>query len=395
MRLRKLTIGFGAAAMTAAALGAIPALGADHRDGPLTQGSPKLDINDVYAFESGSNLVIAMTVNPLTSPANTGTLSLDTNAVYQFKIDANGDAIADTAIKMTFSGSGPVQDVTVYQATGSAASTNDASGTMVAQGKTSTGSGVTVIEGQGGKFYVGPRDDPFFFDLAGFQAGLNFTGVDTFKGTNVTAIVVEIPASFVPALSTNGALGVWATTNRPNSLGVFEQLDRMGRPAINTVFIPSDQKDAFNQNGPDKDVSLYTDEVKAALDSLASPSTDTLAGLLLPDILTIDTTKAVGYLNGRDLDDDVIDISLQAITGNMAATDKVNANDKAFSTTFPYMAAPHGQAAPGAPNTGSGLSATDAGSSFDWALPAGLIAAGFLLAAAGIVERRRPAREAR
>jgi hypothetical protein len=396
MRFRKLTIGLGAAALAAGALGALPALGADHRDAPLTKDSPKADINDVYAFKSGNNLVIAMTVNPLTSPANTGSLSLDPNTVYQFKIDKNGDAIADTAIKLTFSGSGPVQDVTVRQAQGSAASTNDASGDVVAQGKTSAGSGVTVIEGQGGKFYVGPRDDPFFFDLAGFQNGLNFTGVDTFKGTNITAIVVEIPAQFVSALSTNGALGVWATTNRPNSLGVYEQLDRMGRPAINTVFIPSDQKDAFNQNGPDKDVSLYTDEVKAALDSLASPSTDTLAGLLLPDILTIDTTKAVGYLNGRDLDDDVIDISLQAITGNTAATDKVNANDKAFGTTFPYLAAPHGQTAPGAPNTGSGLE-SEAGSSFDtsWTLPAGLIAAALLLGAAGYYERRRPAREAR
>jgi hypothetical protein len=125
-----------------------------------------------------------------------------------------------------------------------------------------------------------------------------------------------------------------------------------------------------------------------------SPATDALAGLLLPDILTADFSKSIGYLNGRDLDDDVIDISLQAITGNSAASDMVPANDKAFSSTFPYLAAAHGggtggSGAPGAPNTGTGtVTESDAGMS-RWSLPAGLIGGGFLLGAAGLVQRRR------
>lgn len=393
MRIRKLTLGLGVAALAVGAAGAIPALGADHRDAPLAQGAPQLDINDVYAFKApNGNFVAVMTVNPLTSPANTGALSLATNAVYEFKLDLDGDAVADRSYKFTFSGTGPVQDAVVRLASGANAVTNDPTGDQVASGKTSAGSGVTIIEGAGGrKFYVGPRDDPFFFDLAGFQAGLKFTGVDTFKGTNVTAIVMELPASVVSAAAPDGTLGVWATTSRPRSTGGWEQVDRMGRPAINTVFIPSDQKDAFNANNPDRDTSIYTDEVTAALDSLASPATETLAGLLLPDILTIDLNMPVGYLNGRDLDDDVIDISLQAITGNNSIGDGVNANDKAFSGTFPYLAAPHGQAAPGAPNTGSGLAATPDGSDgIGWTLPAGLAGAAILLAAAGWVQRRRP-----
>jgi hypothetical protein len=203
---------------------------------------------------------------------------------------------------------------------------------------------------------------------------------------------MELPASIVNTAAPDGTLGVWATTSRPQSTGGWEQVDRMGRPAINTVFIPSDQKDAFNQNNPDRDASIFTDEVTASLDSLASPSTEALAGLLLPDILTIDLNAAVGYLNGRDLDDDVIDISLQAITGDMAIGDGVDANDKTFSGSFPYLAAPHGQSAPGAPNTGSGLeSGTDSGSDLGWTLPAGLILAAAMLAAAGFAQRRRPA----
>jgi hypothetical protein len=52
------------------------------------------------------------------------------------------------------------------------------------------------------KVFAGPREDPFFFDLVGFNrsiaAGANlFTGVDAFKGKNINAIVVEFPVNMV------------------------------------------------------------------------------------------------------------------------------------------------------------------------------------------------------
>ena len=384
MRIRKLSVALAGAAIGVSALGAIPALGADHRDAPLTKAAAQSDINDVYLFKSGTGgAVMAMTVNPLTSPADTSKLRLDPNTVYEIKVDTNGDAVPDASYKLTFSGSDAVQDVTLRLATGSDAVTTDPSGAVVTTGKTSSGSGVTVNSFAGGKLYVGPRDDPFFFDLAGFQAGLKFTGVDTFKGTNVTAIVIELDKA------PGTAFGIWGTTAKRNNLSGWDQLDRMGRPAINTVFIPADQKDSFNSNTPDRDKAIFTDEVKAALNSLASPATDALAGILLPDILTVDMSKAVGYLNGRGLADDVIDISLQAITGSTTIGDGVNANDNAFSSSFPYLAAPNSGGAPGAPNTGSGLASADGGDSFAWTLPAGLIAGAVLLVAAGLLQRRR------
>jgi hypothetical protein len=64
------------------------------------------------------------------------------------------------------------------------------------------------------------RDDPFFFDLGAFRAiiagqATKFSnpGTDTFAGTNVLAIVVEVPKSF---LGSNPNLKVWGTTSRPN-----------------------------------------------------------------------------------------------------------------------------------------------------------------------------------
>ena len=133
----------------------------------------------------------------------------------EIKMDADGNAIPDMSLKFTVSGTGPVQDVTVRQATGSDAVVDEPLGKVVAQGKTSAGSGVTTFNAADGtKIYVGPRDDPFFFDLTAFNAGLKFTnpGTDTFKGTNVTAFVVEVPASVVKASMPSGKFGVWGTT---------------------------------------------------------------------------------------------------------------------------------------------------------------------------------------
>src|SRR5207245_11679896 len=52
------------------------------------------------------------------------------------------------------------------------------------------------------KVFAGPREDPFFFDLGGFNrsiaaGAIKFTGVDAFLGKNVNAIVVEFPVNAV------------------------------------------------------------------------------------------------------------------------------------------------------------------------------------------------------
>jgi hypothetical protein len=66
----------------------------------------------------------------------------------------------------------------------------------------------------------------------------------------------------------------------------------------------------------------------------------------------------MNFLNGRALADDVIDAELQLITGNSAASDNVDANDRAFGSAFPYLAAPNTAMAPtpipGAPTPPAG-----------------------------------------
>jgi len=195
--------------------------------------------------------------------------------------------------------------------------------------------------------FAGLRDDPFFFDLNAFLA-VSFCspGMNFFNGLNVSAIVVEVPSDLLGPSN----IGVWARTVLDG-----KQIDRMGRPAINTVFIPNNpfepvssepsQKNAFNAGKPKNDQRDFRGEVVDSLLALGNSmaTADALADILLPDILTINTADAGGFdpgLNGRQLDDDVIDVELGIITGGAIPSDCV-ANDSAFTNTFPYLAPPN------------------------------------------------------
>jgi hypothetical protein len=126
----------------------------------------------------------------------------------------------------------------------------------------------------------------------------------------------------------------------------LQQVDRFGLPAIATVFIPTNMKDAYNQGAPADDPAQFTDEVVATLMAFgyAADAAAGLAAVLLPDVQPIDLTQPTAFLNGRKLPDDVITAELGIIFGSNAALndDHVDANDRPFGATFPYLAAPHG-----------------------------------------------------
>jgi hypothetical protein len=301
---------------------ALPIGAADHLDGPLVMTDAQLDINDLYAFQSpakASNSVLIMTTTPLAGVQNPATFS--STGVYEFKVDTNGDAKEDITYTVTFS---------APNASGMQTAT-------VKSGSTTLGSGATgtaISLSNGGTLTAGLFDDPFFFDLAAFRNNLAFCqggkGTNFFAGLNVNAIVLEVPSS---ALGTK--IGVWARTLKDG-----KQFDRMGRPAINTVFTPAAQKDMFNTTQPVDDPKNYTTNVVTVLKALGNDDATAtkLAGVLLPDILTFDTSSAEGFLNGRKLGDDVIDAELSLITGSKVTGDCV-ANDSAFRATSPYLAA--------------------------------------------------------
>ncbi len=314
---------------------------ADHLDSPGLNppgGDVRIDITDVYAFQKpgdSSKSILTMNVNPL-ARGN----SFRDDAVYEIKVDTDGDALANVAFKTTFTPfNNGSQSATVRRAAGGMAVGRDLTGDIIIDNSPASFSSTpSVTESGAYKFFAGLRSDPFFFDLLGFLNQFKFTGSDFFKDKNVFGMVLEVPNS---ALGSNPNIGVWARTLIPVD-GDMLQIDRMGRPAINTAFMHGKEKRMFNQANPNEDRARFTDNVVAVLEAFGYSPSDAanLAAILLPDILTYNYNSSGGFLNGRKLTDDVIDIELGLVSKGAVTTDGVVVHTDLLSD-FPYLGQPH------------------------------------------------------
>jgi hypothetical protein len=143
----------------------------------------------------------------------------------------------------------------------------------------------------------------------------------------------------------------------------YQQIERLGNPLVSEVFLAKRNHGFHNKGAPSTDVANHSDEIRAFVATVAGRNTtvqNTLASVLLPDMLIVQTDRAgntAGWLSwalangygGRRLADDVVDAGLAAIFGPLLnaqnvtpqlASDNVGANDKPFGTTFPYLADP-------------------------------------------------------
>jgi hypothetical protein len=257
----------------------------------------------------------------------------------------------------------------------------------------------------GGAIYAGPSDDPFFGDIgAAFDAvtirngtGNKGGGVDSFAGFNVHLIAIQIPISAVKGKG--DVVGAWGAVYRPKSsvrgtAGASDpwvQVSRLGNPLLNELLIPTNMKDKWNASSPAQDAQfnkfLLTPTLAAVTNSLykargltlnipETNRTDLKAafhhGLALlkngtgpksadevrlniatplaasPNRLGPLAGDVQGWPNGRRLQDDVIDIALIALGGalytpanTLPLGDGVNANDRSFGSSFPYVPLPH------------------------------------------------------
>jgi hypothetical protein len=251
------------------------------------------------------------------------------------------------------------------------------------------------------------------FDLANLLDGKATDGV---SGFNCHAIALEIPTSELTetgAAPTNGVsdaqtLGIWASASRPRAtirgnggadfeIGDWVQVSRLGLPLVNEALIGIQDKDRFNRSKPARDVERFgayflnpvivrDAEAVGIYDALGVPKEtvtalksnrldiiDTInlkaSGHNIPltatgDVLRVDIGTDSGFPNGRPIiggaapnkeQADVTDVLLSVILakGTLPVGDGVNSNDKAYLTTFPYLALPwqgngegHGKPAP-------------------------------------------------
>jgi hypothetical protein len=200
----------------------------------------------------------------------------------------------------------------------------------------------------------------------------------------------------------NASVGIWSTASRPavttrtpgNAVasGDFVQVSRLGMPLVNEAVIPLGVKDTFNSLEPTGDgaaLSFVTNptvppllEALFGLRTPPTPRTDLVTIFLtgIPGLNQIGTSPrpaemirlnmavppsrnpsrlgllggdTAGFPNGRRPADDVVDIELRALAGgtpftpgfniapNNALTDRVDANDTPFFSSFPFLSAPH------------------------------------------------------
>jgi len=349
---------------------------ADHLDAPTVKSDHRIDINDVYVFQGANpaNTVLVMTTN-----VHAGFLSGTTfrpGALYEFKIDNTGDAIEDVAYRIKFSdvrGDGS-QQIHVQRADGAGNPLTGGGGKQVAKG--STGQALSVDGG--GMAWAGLADDPFYFDLVGFSAfkaaalaaiGGGLTGAELagalgnictsdpasnfFAGFDATAIVLEVPDSALDGNNSSGVINVWGETAIVEG-DVLTQVERMGLPTINTVFNHSDPtKEAYNRANPSGDAALVGGNISFLVSAIVGAAEQlgayggavdeaaygaAIAGALTPDVLNYDTDTTADFtgLNGRGLNDDVINVAYSAVSMGALTSDCV-AEDNTLSGAFPYL----------------------------------------------------------
>lgn len=215
-KMKKFKLLLGIAVLTTVS---ILIMSADHIEAPAVSGGTS-DITDFYAFQGANtdNMVFVVNVQGLLSPTASAVASFDENVMVEVNIDTNGDNVEDLVIQAV-----PRNDTMYFfgptdPGTTGLSSVIETTSTQSSVAITTYGSNAIIGTNAGMQFFAGPRDDPFFMDFAqygeiigGNAGGFNNPGSDTFAGSNVMSIVMEVPKSVI---GNSGTINVWAESKR-------------------------------------------------------------------------------------------------------------------------------------------------------------------------------------
>src|SRR6202166_3736964 len=319
-----------------------------HYSGPdfgFPQGDARLDFTDLYAFPKpgdASKSILIMNVHPSAgeNPAEpTRTEPFAPEALYELKIDTDGDAVADIAYRGRFSAfEGGAQTATLRRVDGpQAAGTGDGGRVIVDGAPVSTGRAARITQADDVRFFAGWRSDPFFCDVEGAKNNLHFTGDDFFGDKDVCSIVLEVPNS---ALGTK-QLRLWARTLTPGEDGGWIQVERGARPAQAVILV--EERDAYLGGVPANDEQFLASFAHALehTGGYTPAEAKRVAGTLLPDVLPYDPTCPASFPdNGRTLTDDAFDTFIRILTNGKITGDNVEPHGDLL-LEFPYVGPPH------------------------------------------------------
>ncbi len=273
----------------------------DHGDTPLMFQHMRSDANisDLWAFVRKDNLVLAMGIHPFL-PAGATEFNFPKDVTYRFLIDRDSAVKFKECDKLAAFGgciSEPhqIQEDIVFEIT---FSVNNKSQLRV---KGFAADAWRELEDRI-KLFSGIRSEAFIFA--------------PFVKLNMAAIVLEVPLDSIR--KDQDVLLIWAALAVETPSGTFQ--DHAGR-ALRSMF-------SQNLNG------LHP---KLHQQQLGAP----------PDVLILNTGAPVKFPNGRELDDDVVDILAEAGEGQ-ARSIELSRSDKSatvgdarrFLDKFPYLAPP-------------------------------------------------------
>jgi Domain of unknown function (DUF4331) len=259
----------------------LPLLASSHREAPQITELPKVDATDFYMFRAyepgrGDYVVLVANYIPLQAPyGGPNYFSLDPNAIYEIKVDNNGDAVQDLTFQFRFTNANkdialdigppgnqktvsvPLINVGSFTAADTAAlNVTETYAARVIQGSgpgavttnvTKAGTSTTVFEkpadnignksiadyaayasahiheiglpgGFTGRMFVGQRKDPFVVNLGEVFDLVNLNPLGPVNGesdlladANVTSLVLELPIDFLVA--GDPVIGAWTTAS--------------------------------------------------------------------------------------------------------------------------------------------------------------------------------------
>lgn len=332
-----------------------------HLDTEAARLDPRLNISDVYLFKGTHGTVFVINVDPLS-----GTGGFHPEALYEFKIDTNDDAVEDVTLRVAFrpKDADGTQEFVLTQLRGADARNRDAIGQVVASGRTER-----EIHGHAGtRVWIGRAGEPFYIegnvvtavrtalttgsrlDLAAFDLA---KASNLFGNSNVTSIVLEVP----PSVTGMGTIGFWGTSALPDHHGGWVQINRTATPLINTLFdFSADGTVDFNAGPPSEGQARFgqraQDDVMAAViaNGTHTPGQAAAYGayvrqLLFPDVLRyrVGTPAHFGHWtrNGRGLTEPTPETMFQLVLGQpirMGLTEKDAAGS--LRPHFPYLSLP-------------------------------------------------------
>ena len=383
-RLLKSTLAAGLAVI-AFLTGLPPSMAADHGDAPFASVKRSGDLNDLYVFmnpndPSLSRVNVILTLVGFTVPSEAVNFSVfDHELVFEFQFDTTFNARPDRRIQVSFSrkrGSGAAPQTATIILCRDQCSESPPIGRRFRALTTSSNLGdtaptPTITPGPRGiQFFAGSADDPFFFDIPGFNrfvasviAGnanpaLLQRGRDSFAGYNTLVIGFSFPVSFFGPLR-NNTLGAAARVFNPSVDGPFQQIDQVATPGVNVGFVPLNLDDLQNRSTIVENTrGRIPAAIVATLRALGTNDAGiaTLADLVVTrgDYVRVNTTipntgpgggnnAGAGFPNGRRPADDVIDTTLAIVTNGNPAASSDNADDDTGDlrrNEFPFLAPP-------------------------------------------------------